>query len=143
MLPKVIDGEKQNSHGLPLSKHPRFLIKRHPSRMEEFQVIASYETWGPLASNCPEGGSYSYIDTTVYRMTVNAVCQALVEGQIQEEQRGAVIAAEVFLAHSSAWHTHASDCRAQPLPQTTKIAIHHPRLHQESTSNGFVSLELE
>ena len=81
-------------------------MKRRPARTEEFNVIASYEDWGPLASKGPEGGSYSFLDDTVspggwvYRVTEcensgveNDICQALVEVQTMEEQRGAVIAA--------------------------------------------------
>jgi hypothetical protein len=85
-----------------------FIIKRRPAKTDdsEFAVLVSYEDWGPLASKGPEGGSYSYLDTTtslggyVYRITEeetngrqNDICQALVEVQSQEEQRGAVIAA--------------------------------------------------
>lgn len=83
-----------------------FQVKRRPARTEGFKVIASYETWGPLASKGPEGGSYSFLDTTagpggwVYRVTEcetngseNDVCQALVDVQTQDEQKGAVIAA--------------------------------------------------
>lgn len=83
-----------------------FLIKRRPARTEGFQVIASYEDWGPLASKGPDGGAYRYLDTTVspggwvYRITEcekngneNDICQTLVDVQTDEEQRGAVIAA--------------------------------------------------
>lgn len=83
-----------------------FQIKRRPARTEEFEVIASWEDWGPLASKGPDGGSYRYLDSTVspggwvYRITeceisgaTNDICQALVDVQTEEEQRGAVIAA--------------------------------------------------
>jgi hypothetical protein len=86
-----------------------FIIKRRPAKTDdsEFAVLVSYEDWGPLASKGPEGaGSYSYLDTTtslggyVYRITEQEtngkqsdICQALVEVQSQEEQRGAVAAA--------------------------------------------------
>jgi hypothetical protein len=83
-----------------------FQVKRRAARTEEFEVIASYEDWGPLASKGPEGGSYRYLDSNitpggwVYRITeceasgsTNDICQALVDVQTQEEQRGAVIAA--------------------------------------------------
>jgi hypothetical protein len=85
-----------------------FIIKRRPAKTddEEFTTLVSFENWGPLASKGAEGGSYSYLDTTtelggyVYRVTEeetngrqNDICQALVEVQSQEEQRGAVIAA--------------------------------------------------
>lgn len=83
-----------------------FQIKRRPAKTDEFEVIASYETWGPLASKGPDGGVYRYLDDNlpsaggwVYRITEceksgreSDICQALVEIQTQEEQRGAVIA---------------------------------------------------
>lgn len=83
-----------------------FAIKRRAARTEEFETIVSYETWGPLASKGVEGGQYSFIDDNiypggwVYRITEcetngseNDICQALVDVQTAEEQRGAVIAA--------------------------------------------------
>jgi hypothetical protein len=83
-----------------------FQVKRRAARTEQFEVIASYEDWGPLASKGPEGGSYRYLDSNitpggwVYRITecessgsTNDICQALVDVQTEEEQRGAVIAA--------------------------------------------------
>lgn len=83
-----------------------FVIKRRPAKTEEFEVIASYEDWGPLASKGPDGGIYRYLDSDlptvggwVYRITEceksgreSDICQALVEIQTQEEQKGAVIA---------------------------------------------------
>merc|ERR1712232_756011 len=83
-----------------------FMVKRRAARTEEFEVIASWEDWGPLASKGPQGGSYRYLDSTispggwVYRITeceangaTNDICQALVDVQTEEEQKGAVIAA--------------------------------------------------
>lgn len=83
-----------------------FLIKRRPARTEDFEIIASYEDWGPLASKGPDGGIYRFLDDTVspgdyvYRVTErdangvdNDICQTLVSVQTAEEQRGAVIAA--------------------------------------------------
>lgn len=83
-----------------------YAIKRRQARTEEFEVIASYETWGPLASKGPDGGSYSFLDDGVapggwvYRITEcetdgteNDICQALVDVQTADEQRGAVFAA--------------------------------------------------
>ncbi|VEU35316.1 unnamed protein product [Pseudo-nitzschia multistriata] len=83
-----------------------FAIKRRKARTEDFVTIASYESWGPLASKGVDGGQYSYLDDTispggwVYRITEcetsgaeNDICQALVEVQTEDEQRGAVIAA--------------------------------------------------
>lgn len=83
-----------------------FAIKRRQARTETFETIVSYENWGPLASKGVNGGQYSYLDDTVapggwvYRITEcetngseNDICQALVDVQTAEEQRGAVIAA--------------------------------------------------
>jgi len=104
---KVIDGEVELEWATSSEANTKgFLVKRRPARTEDFEVIASYEDWGPLASKGPDGGAYRYLDTTVspggwvYRVTEcekngseNDICQALVEVQTQEEQRGAVIAA--------------------------------------------------
>lgn len=104
---KIIDGEVELTWATNQETLTKgFLIKRRPARTEEFETIATYESWGPLASKGPEGGVYSYLDTTVqpggwvYRVTEcesngieNDICQALVEIQTPEEQRGAVIAA--------------------------------------------------
>jgi hypothetical protein len=87
-----------------------FLIKRRPARTEEFEVIASYVDWGPLASKGPEGGQYRFLDDGVspggwvYRVTEcetngseNDICQALVEVQTKEEQKGAIIGVVAFV----------------------------------------------
>jgi hypothetical protein len=83
-----------------------FIVKRRPAKTDDFSVIASHETWGPLVSKGPEGGVYRYLDVDVgpggwvYRITEcdnnnkeADICQALVEVQTEEEQRAAVIAA--------------------------------------------------
>mmetsp|Transcript_28580 Transcript_28580/g.42095 ORF Transcript_28580/g.42095 Transcript_28580/m.42095 type:complete len:266 (-) Transcript_28580:123-920(-) len=88
-----------------------FVVKRRPTKTEEFAVLASYESWGPLVSKGAEGGIYRYLDTDVspggyvYRITEvdsngmeSDVCQKVVEVQTQEEQRGAVIAAVAIVA---------------------------------------------
>mmetsp|Transcript_6032 Transcript_6032/g.16893 ORF Transcript_6032/g.16893 Transcript_6032/m.16893 type:complete len:270 (-) Transcript_6032:23-832(-) len=104
---KVIEGQVELEWATNSEANTKgFLIKRRPARTEGFQVIASYEDWGPLASKGPEGGAYRYLDTNVspggwvYRITEcekngreNDICQALVEVQTEEEQKGAVIAA--------------------------------------------------
>ena len=104
---KVIDGEVELTWATNSERSTKgFMIKRRPARTEDFEVIASYEDWGPLASKGPDGGAYSFLDTGVspggwvYRVTEcetngseNDICQALVEIQTEEEQRGAVIAA--------------------------------------------------
>ena len=83
-----------------------FAIKRRQSRTEDFETIASYENWGPLASKGVDGGQYSFLDDKiapggwVYRVTEcetngqeNDICQALVDVETADEQRGAVFAA--------------------------------------------------
>lgn len=104
---KIIDGEVELEWATSSEANTKgFLVKRRPARTEEFEVIASFEDWGPLASKGTEGGAYRFLDTTVspggwvYRVTEcenngseNDICQTLVEIQTVEEQRGAVIAA--------------------------------------------------
>lgn len=104
---KVIDGDVELEWTTSSEASTKgFQIKRRAARTEEFEVIASYEDWGPLASKGPDGGSYRYLDSNitpggwVYRITecessgsTNDICQALVDVQTDEEQRGAVIAA--------------------------------------------------
>jgi len=83
-----------------------FAIKRRQARTEEFETIVSYENWGPLATKGVEGGEYTFLDDSVspggwvYRITEcetngqeNDICQALVDVQTSEEQRGAIFAA--------------------------------------------------
>ena len=83
-----------------------FIIKRRPAKTDDFSVVASFESWGPLTSKGPEGGVYRYLDTDVspggwvYRVTEcdnngkeSDICQCLVEVQTEEEQKAAVIAA--------------------------------------------------
>jgi hypothetical protein len=82
-----------------------FIIKRRPAKTEDFDVLASFEDYGPLASKGPDGGVYRYLDTNVapggwvYRVTEregdgseNDLSQCLVDVTTEEEQRGAVIA---------------------------------------------------
>lgn len=109
---KVIEGEVELTWATSSETSTKgFMIKRRPARTEEFDVIASYENWGPLASKGPDGGAYSFLDTNlspggwVYRVTEcetngseNDICQALVDIQTEEEQRGAVIAAISIVA---------------------------------------------
>lgn len=82
-----------------------FRVQRRPAKTNDWVTIASYETWGPLSSQGPNGGMYRYLDSEsgpggwVYRITevdtngvANDLCQCLVEVQTEEEQRAAVIA---------------------------------------------------
>lgn len=104
---KVIDGDVELEWATSSEADTKgFIVKRRTAKTADFEVIASFEDWGPLLSKGPEGGVYRYLDTTaseggwVYRITEsdnsgieNDVCQCLVEVQSAEEQRGAVIAA--------------------------------------------------
>lgn len=42
-----------------------FIIKRRPTKTEEFETLASYKTCGPLESKGPEGGVYRFLDENV------------------------------------------------------------------------------
>jgi hypothetical protein len=109
---KIINGEVELEWATSSEANTKgFVVKRRPARTEEFEVIASYEDWGPLASKGAEGGAYRYLDATVspggwvYRVTEcekngseNDICQALVEVQTEDEQKGAVIAAVSIVA---------------------------------------------
>ena len=83
-----------------------FIVKRRPAKTNDFQTIASFDSWGPLASQGPDGGVYRYLDTNVppggwvYRVTEcdnngqeSDICQCLVEMQTEDEQKAAVVAA--------------------------------------------------
>jgi hypothetical protein len=109
---KIINGEVELEWATNAETSTKgYQIKRRPARTEEFSIIASYEDWGPLASKGPDGGQYRYLDTNVtpggwvYRVTEcetngseNDICQALVDVQTEEEQKGAVIAAVSIVA---------------------------------------------
>jgi hypothetical protein len=104
---KVIDGEVELQWATNEESDTKgYIVKRRPARTKEFEVVASYENWGPLASKGKDGGVYRYLDTTVapggwvYRVTEcdtrgnqNDVCQCLVEVQTAEEERATLIAA--------------------------------------------------
>lgn len=107
---KVIDGNVELEWATNEEKDTKgFIVKRRPSKASEYDVLATFEDWGPLVSKGAEGGVYRFLDTTaepggwVYRITEsdnsgneNDVCQCLVEVQTAEEQRGAIIAAVGF-----------------------------------------------
>jgi hypothetical protein len=86
-----------------------FIVKRRAAKTDDFEVLASYETFGPLASQGKEGGVYRYLDPDmapggyVYRITErekngneNDLSQCLVDIKTAEEQRGALIAVAGF-----------------------------------------------
>jgi len=82
-----------------------FVVRRRAAKTNEWQVIQSYENWGPLASQGVDGGVYRYLDTTatpggwVYRISEvdnngseADLCQCLVEIQTDDEKRAGLIA---------------------------------------------------
>jgi len=104
---KVIDQDVELTWATSTERNTKgYLVKRRPAKTTDFEVIASYTEWGPLASKGPQGGVYRFLDDTVpgpggwvYRVTEcensgreSDICQCLVEVQTAEEQRGAVIA---------------------------------------------------
>lgn len=89
-----------------------FLVKRRTVKSGQgFDVIASYENYGPLASKGTGGGVYRYLDDAivpgngyVYRVTEcdkdgeeNDLSQCLIEVQTQEEQIGTKVALAAFI----------------------------------------------
>lgn len=83
-----------------------FILKRRAAKTNDFDVLASYQTYGPLASKGKDGGLYRFMDENVapggwvYRVTEcenngseNDLSQCLVDVQTAEEQRGGIIAA--------------------------------------------------
>jgi hypothetical protein len=109
---KVIDGEVELEWATRSETNTKgFIVKKRPAKTEDFEVVASYENWGPLCSKGKDGGIYRYLDTTatpggwVYRITEcdNSgkqadLCQCLVEVQTEEEQRAALFAAVGIVA---------------------------------------------
>ncbi|GKY91838.1 hypothetical protein MPSEU_000155400 [Mayamaea pseudoterrestris] len=86
-----------------------FIVKRRAAKTEDFQVLASYESYGPLQSQGVEGGVYRYLDEGVgaggwvYRVTEcesngaeNDLSQCLVNIETKEEQQGALITLAAF-----------------------------------------------
>lgn len=98
---KVVDGTSVELEWATASEKftDGFKLKRRAIKTDDFETIASYETYGPLASKGDEGGVYRYLDENVgpggyvYRITEcetngaqNDLSQCLVEIQTQEEQ---------------------------------------------------------
>ena len=86
-----------------------FIIKRRAAKTSDFEVIASYENYGPLASKGGEGSLYRYLDEGVppggwvYRITecetngaMNDLSQCLVEIQTEDEMAATKFAAIGF-----------------------------------------------
>lgn len=106
--------ELEWSTGMETTETKGFIVKRRPAKTEEFDVIASYETFAPLASKGLDGGTYRYLDEGlppggwVYRITEvdgdaeNDLSQCLVELQTPEEQRTQLIALGGIIAFAVA-----------------------------------------
>jgi len=104
---KIIDGDVELEWITKKETNTKgYILKRRAAKTEVFEVIADYNTWGPMVSKGVEGGVYRYLDTTaspggyIYRITEvdnsgneSDLSQCLVEIQTDEEQRNAVIAA--------------------------------------------------
>jgi len=104
---KIIDGEVELEWATKSESNCKgFIVRRRPAKTEEFSVIASYENYGPLASQGQDGGIYRFLDSTatpggwVYRISEASttgeesdLCQCLVEVQTEDEQKAALIAA--------------------------------------------------
>jgi len=103
---KIIDGEVELEWATKSEADTAgFVVRRRAGKTNDYQVMASYKDWGPLASKGPDGGVYRYLDTTatpgtwVYRISEEDsmgnsadICQALVEVQTEAEQKQALIA---------------------------------------------------
>ena len=104
---KIVDGNSvELTWATDREKNTKgFLIKRRPAKTEDFDTIASYESYGPLASKGTEGGVYRFLDENVgigswvYRVTEcessgneNDLSQCLVDIQTAEEQQQQTIA---------------------------------------------------
>ena len=103
---KIIDGDVELEWATKTETSCKgFIVRRRPARNEEFSVLASYENYGPLASQGPDGGIYRYLDSTatpggwVYRISEASstgeesdLCQCLVEVQTEDEQKAGLIA---------------------------------------------------
>jgi len=104
---KIIDGEVELEWVTRKETNTAgYVLRRRVAKTDNFEVIADYKSWGPLASKGPDGGTYRYLDTTtspgayIYRVTEvddngseSDLSQCLVEIQTDEEQRNTVIAA--------------------------------------------------
>mmetsp|Transcript_19169 Transcript_19169/g.27285 ORF Transcript_19169/g.27285 Transcript_19169/m.27285 type:complete len:277 (-) Transcript_19169:75-905(-) len=108
---KIIDGNVELRWSTKSESNSKgFIVRRRAVKTTDFKDIASYENYGPLVSQGPEGGFYSYLDTTattggwIYRISEKSVtgeesdlCQCLVEIQTEDEQK-ATLAATVGIA---------------------------------------------
>jgi len=107
---KIIDGDVELTWATKTETDTKgFIVKRRAAKTNDYDVVASFEDWGPLQSKGKGGGVYRYLDSTagvggwVYRIAEEDsmgneadVCQCLVEVETEDEQRGAVIAGVGF-----------------------------------------------
>merc|ERR1719201_2707227 len=73
---KIIDGEVELSWATRRETDTvGFVVKRRAAKTNEYETVASFKDWGPLASKGPEGGIYRFLDSTagpggwVYRIS--------------------------------------------------------------------------
>jgi hypothetical protein len=108
---KIIDGNSVELEWATASEKftEGFILKRRAAKTNDFQVIASYEDYAPLASKGDAGGVYRYLDENVpaggwvYRVTEcesngvqSDLSQCLVEIETEEEQAATKFAAIGF-----------------------------------------------
>jgi len=103
---KIIDGNVELQWGTKSETDCKgFIVRRRAVKTKDYETIASYENYGPLVSKGPDGGSYSFLDTTatpggwMYRISEKSVTgeesdlsQCLVEIQTEDEQKFALAA---------------------------------------------------
>merc|ERR1712003_91805 len=107
---KIIDGEVELAWATKSERNTKgYTVKRRAAKTNDYSTIATYTDYGPLASKGIGGGVYKFLDSTVtpggwvYRITEEDtfggtadVCQALIEVETEDEQRGALIAGVGF-----------------------------------------------
>lgn len=107
---KNIDGDVELTWATKTESETKgFLVKRRAAKTNDYEVLASYKDFGPLASKGKEGGVYRYLDSTaslggwVYRISEEDnfgneadVCQCLVEVESDDEQKAALFAGVGF-----------------------------------------------
>jgi hypothetical protein len=110
---KVIDDESVELEWATSSEASTrgFIVKRRAAKTDDFTVLASYESYGPLQSQGVDGGVYRFLDegvgagAWVYRITEcesngdeNDMSQCLVDIKTKEEQKGALMTLAAFAA---------------------------------------------
>jgi hypothetical protein len=107
---KILDGDVELQWGTRTEINTQgFIVKRRAAKTNDYSILASYTTFGPLTTKGKEGGIYRYLDTTatpggwVYRISEvdkfgneADVCQCLVEVETEGEQKAALFAGVGF-----------------------------------------------